>query len=90
MKGIRFARIAILTAGLLLIPLIAMQFTDQVNWNVFDFLVAGAMLFLAGCAVDFMLKKTGQRRVWGIAFVILVFLWLWAELAVGVFTNWGS
>lgn len=31
------ARIAAVTGLLLLVPLVAMQFTDSVNWNAFDF-----------------------------------------------------
>ena len=32
-------------AFLLLLPLIAMQFTDEMNWDQTDFIVFGAMLF---------------------------------------------
>ena len=34
-------------AALLLLPLVAMQFTEEVNWTVFDFLVFGSMLAVA-------------------------------------------
>jgi hypothetical protein len=34
----------VLTVVLLLIPLIAMQFTNEVNWTLFDFVVAGFIL----------------------------------------------
>jgi predicted Na+-dependent transporter len=37
-------------AFLLLLPLIAMQFTNEVNWDETDFVVFGAMLFGA-CGV---------------------------------------
>lgn len=36
--------IVLVTATLLLIPLIAMQFTEEVNWNFAYFIVAGALL----------------------------------------------
>ena len=35
-------------AAMLMIPLLAMQFTDAVVWTPFDFTVAGALLFSAG------------------------------------------
>ena len=35
-------------AGLLMIPLIAMQFTDEVNWQVGDFLIMGTVLLSLG------------------------------------------
>ena len=33
---------------LLLVPLVAMQFTREVRWGLADFIVAGALLFGAG------------------------------------------
>ena len=43
-----FLRIApwIGSVGLLILPAVAMQFTDEVQWTAFDFAVAGAMLFI--------------------------------------------
>lgn len=38
-------RVALVTGLLLLVPLVAMQFTDEVRWNLADFVVAGALLF---------------------------------------------
>jgi hypothetical protein len=35
-------------------------------------------------------KKAGTYRILAAAAIVVVFVWLWAELAVGVFTNWGS
>jgi hypothetical protein len=37
-------RIALATALILLVPLVAMQLTDEVDWGVFDFVSAGALL----------------------------------------------
>jgi len=72
---------------LLLIPLIAMQFTDEVNWSPFDFLAMGILLLGAGLACEVVLriiKKTEHRSI--LLFIILALLLLiWAELAVGIF-----
>ena len=72
---------------LLLIPLLAMQFTDEVHWTVFDFIVAGVLLFTTGLVIQFVLKKvknTKHRILICVIILILLFL-LWAELAVGIF-----
>ena len=83
---------AIIVALILIVPLVAMQFTDEVNWTRSDFVVAGLLLF--GSALIYELAtnnmtNTKNRLAVGIV-VAAVLLWLWAELAVGVFTDWGS
>ena len=72
---------------LLLIPLITMQFTKQVNWTLSDFLMAGFMLFAAGILLDFASRKlkTSRYKASIIIIIVLVFLLVWAELAVGIF-----
>jgi hypothetical protein len=75
---------------ILMVPLVAMQFTYEVDWNLFDFIIAGILLFGTGLGIDMALRKMGKYRVIGALAVVGLFLWLWAELAVGVFTNWGS
>jgi hypothetical protein len=37
-------RVALATAFILLLPLVAMQITDEVDWGVADFVLAGALL----------------------------------------------
>lgn len=72
---------------LLLIPLIAMQFTPEVNWKGFDFLAAAILLLGAGLSLEFVLRRLPQRRdriIAAIVFIILLLL-IWAELAVGLF-----
>jgi len=72
---------------LLLIPLLAMQFTQEVNWTPADFMVAGVLLYGTAIACDFTLRKTKNKSTALILCgVILVFLVvIWAELAVGIF-----
>ncbi|MCO6493365.1 MAG: hypothetical protein J5I98_33400 [Phaeodactylibacter sp.] len=72
---------------LLLIPLVAMQLTSQVNWSPFDFLVMGLLLLGTGLACELALrkvKKTGHRVILCAAVLAALFL-IWAELAVGIF-----
>ena len=71
---------------LLLIPLIAMPFSNQVDWTGSDFLIAGLLLFVAAFAIEVVLRLFKKKRyqVAIIAVLIFVFLFIWAELAVGV------
>lgn len=85
----RLLPIAIVTIGLLLIPLITMQLSDEVVWGPLDFVVMGILIFGTGLLVDMALRKAGKYRVPTAIGIVTVFLWIWAELAVGVFTNLG-
>lgn len=86
-----FIWIALATGAILLVPLIAMQFSSEVNWTSLDFIVMGSLL--AGMASLFVLVARRvprkHRLVLGGLFVA-VFLFIWAELAVGIFTTLGS
>jgi hypothetical protein len=77
--------------ALFMLPLIAMQFTAEVTWDATDFAVWFVLLSAAGAALVWMIHKA-PRRKWLVrgALVVALFLWIWAELAVGVFTNLGS
>ncbi len=71
---------------LLLLPLVAMQFTDEVNWTGSDFAVFGAMLAIACGAYEFAARMSGSkayRAGAGIA-VAAGFLLVWVNLAVGI------
>ena len=82
--------IGIMTAvtTLLLIPLLAMKFTDdEVKWTAVDFITAGVLLFGTGLMCELVMRKvrTLRYRI-AICVAILVALFLvWAELAVGLF-----
>jgi hypothetical protein len=86
MKNKRLIGILLAVAGLLLIPLIAMRFTTQVNWDVFDFIVAGILLLGTGLACEFVLRtvrKTSYRVAICLGFLFALVI-VWAELAVGI------
>ena len=72
---------------ILLIPLIAMQFTDEVNWNLPDFIVAGVLLLGTGLACELVLRKVKNinYRIAICVGLLLALLLIWAELAVGIF-----
>ena len=50
-------RVAVVTTVILLLPLVAMQFTDEVNWGVFDFVFAGAVLGGTGVLLELAARK---------------------------------
>ncbi|HAY34141.1 MAG TPA: hypothetical protein PK536_10700 [Ignavibacteria bacterium] len=87
MKNKRLIIILTSSAFLLLIPLIAMQFTDEVNWSAFDFLLMGILLTGTGLVCELILRnvtKTGFRIALTAA-ALGSFLLIWMELAVGIF-----
>ncbi|HET8860880.1 hypothetical protein [Marivirga sp.] len=87
MKNKRLSLIMAAVVVLLLIPFIAMQFTNEVDWDVFDFLIMGILLTGTGLLCELVLRNvktlTGRVLVCG-AILIGLFL-VWAELAVGIF-----
>jgi hypothetical protein len=86
-KNKRLTTIFLAVVLILLIPLIAMQFTDEVNWNLGDFVVMGFLLSVTGIAIDFVIRKikNSNYRI-AIALAILIsFILIWAELGVGIF-----
>ncbi|RNC85158.1 MAG: hypothetical protein ED556_10520 [Winogradskyella sp.] len=70
---------------ILLIPLIAMQFTQEVNWNFTDFIVAGILLYSAAISINFVIGKKGKSKVILIITILIILLLLWTEMAVGIF-----
>ena len=71
---------------LLLIPFLAMQFTSEVNWSPFDFLVMSILLLSTGLVSELVLRKVKKmeyRIALCVAILATLFL-IWAELAVGI------
>jgi hypothetical protein len=90
-QNIVFLWIAVGTALLLLVPFVAMRFTNEVNWTPGDFVAMGALIFGISSLFVFVARKVQKKSRLAVGVMFLfAFLWLWAELAVGVFTNWGS
>lgn len=79
-------RIVLATAALLLIPLVAMQFTGEVDWTASDFVIMGVLLFGTGLLLQFAANKlrSSRSRLLALAAIGFAFLFVWAELAVGI------
>jgi hypothetical protein len=86
-KNKRLTGIVLTVAILLSIPLIAMQFTDEVDWSPFDFVVMGVLLLGTGLICEFVMRKVKKTsyRIALVGAVLITFLLIWAELAVGIF-----
>lgn len=78
-------RIALATACLLAVPLVAMQFTPEVSWTPSDFLIAGILLFGAGLSYALVarLGSNGSYRLGAGLAVAAGLLLIWGNLAVG-------
>ena len=91
MKNLRSLKLTIPVVGLitlliLLVPLVAMQFTDEVNWTAVDFIIAGALLFGTGMLLVWALRQStslAYRAAMGLT-IGTTFLMIWANLAVGL------
>ncbi|MDP5140834.1 MAG: hypothetical protein NWP83_10260 [Spirosomaceae bacterium] len=72
---------------LLSIPLIAIQFTDQVNWVVSDFIVMALLLFSVGLACEITIRnvQNPKFRVLISLIILIAFMLVWVELSVGIF-----
>ena len=70
-----------------MIPLIAMQLTDEVKWSLFDFIIMGTLLLITGLMGEVIFKrvKNSKHRLILYIIIAMIFFLVWAELAVGIF-----
>ncbi|WP_207896002.1 hypothetical protein [Hymenobacter gummosus] len=78
-------RVSLITALLLSVPLVAMQFTAEVNWSLSDFVLMGALLFSVGMALELVASQRGPvaYRLAAGGAVLTTLLLIWSNLAVG-------
>jgi hypothetical protein len=64
-----------------------MQFTNEVNWSVMDFVMAAILLFGTSLVIEFVLRKvkSTKHRIFLCVIIIVTLLLIWTELAVGIF-----
>ncbi|HIC32122.1 MAG TPA: hypothetical protein EYO76_09410 [Flavobacteriaceae bacterium] len=81
--------IALVVITILSIPFITMQFTSEVNWSTFDFIIASILLFGFITLAVYSIKsiKNPKIRIGLILGIIILFLLIWTELAVGIFNS---
>ena len=73
-------------AILLLLPLAAMRFTDEVNWTASDFVFAAVLFGSVGLAFELIVRKSNglAYRLGAVLAVIGAFLAVWVNGAVGM------
>lgn len=80
---------AVVITFILMIPLVAMQFTNEVNWDLTDFVVMGSILFGVGIAYELVARRS-EKTVYRLAFsvgLVTAFLLFWVNGAVGIIGN---
>ncbi|MCA1569966.1 MAG: hypothetical protein LC798_06515 [Chloroflexi bacterium] len=96
MENRNYLRWVLITAAVLLVPLLAMVFriavpdpgsgTDGVNWGPMDFAIVGVLVLGAGLLYEYATRRarnTAHRAAVGIAAAAGLFL-VWANFAVGM------
>jgi len=86
MQNKKTIRIVLATAFILLLPLLAMQITDEVVWDLADFAVAAILLVGTGLMYELVVRKGGNiayRAAVGVALAAALLL-VWMALAVGI------
>lgn len=89
LQNIRLTGILLTIGLLLLVPLIAMRFTTEVNWTRGDFIVAGLLLLSTGLSCELAIRslKKIEYRIAVCAAILAAFVLLWGELATGYFAR---
>ncbi|KRC81016.1 hypothetical protein [Sphingomonas sp. Root241] len=79
-------------AALILLPLIAMRFTDEVAWTASDFVFAILLIGGVGIAYELVVGMTGNAAYRATVAVALLtgFLIVWSNLAVGIIGDEGN
>lgn len=83
---------AVVITLVLMIPLLAMQFTDEISWDIFDFVIMGTVLLGIGIAYELVARKS-KRTVYRAAVgtgLVGAFLLFWVNGAVGIIGNEGQ
>jgi hypothetical protein len=83
----RLKIILFIVLGILLVPLIAMQFTSEVNWGIEDFALMAVLLLGTGLLIEMVLRYVQSKgnRILLCSLIIIALFFVWAELAVGIF-----
>jgi hypothetical protein len=87
MKKKNIIRSVLVAELVLLVPLIAMQFSNEWDWDVSDFIIVGILLAGVGFAYELVvngLKNNHRQAAIGVTLAVAMVL-VWVELAVGIF-----
>jgi hypothetical protein len=64
-----------------------MQFSSEINWELFDFIFAGTLFFVLILVIELIFRKvqSNKKRLWLVLLIGVLFIIIWVELAVGIF-----
>lgn len=74
------------TLFLLLVPIVAMQLTDEVVWTTSDFIIAGLLFFIVGISYV-LITRSATNIIYRLAVALALgttLFMIWANLAVGL------
>jgi len=77
---------------ILAVPLVLMQFKDEIDWNLLDFVIIGIILIGTGVFYELIARKSTKiiyRVALGIG-LVGIFLLFWVNGAVGIIGNEGQ
>jgi hypothetical protein len=82
----RIVTYILIVIAILSLPLIAMQFTNEVNWTLFDFFMASFLIITSLTLIEITLQNLKNRtfKITSVLVIIVLFLLLWVDLSVGI------
>lgn len=82
----RIATYISIVIAILSIPLIVMRFTSEVNWTLFDFLMASFLIITSLTLIEITLQnfKNKTFKIATVFVILFLFLLLWVDLSVGI------
>ena len=86
----KYAYVGIITILVLLLPFLGTVFISQMDWSLSDFIVMGLLIFTSGSLFVFLSSIFSRYKIIIGISILILFLYIYAELAVGIFTNLGS
>lgn len=75
-----------ITLLILLFVFVAMRYSDEVNWTIGDFLIAGILIFEVGLMINYTNRRAKKSRMRLLFYIVIaiVLILIWAELGVGI------
>jgi hypothetical protein len=72
---------------ILLVPLIGIQLSSEINWGLLDFIVAGILIILLILVLELIFRKvqSNKKKLWLVILIGILFIMNWVKLAVGIF-----
>ena len=82
----RFSKFLLIIVVILMIPLVAKQFSENVHWTPDDFKIASILLVSVAFIIEFVFMRIKNKSHRNILFIILLglLLLIWIELSVGL------